>query len=180
MPIACAALAACSHNPAPPIAPPPAVVITLCSTGATAGLALCALLAKMDEPAPLAGGTRVLIAPAGQPALAIRVVGTTMTVKRLDRGKLDLTRSFELSDKERRALADAGAAWSTLPPNADGPVPCKTASYVAAETGAGADYKFSVAQCVALKPLRDLADAYLAIATEKVPELKQGLEQSLD
>jgi hypothetical protein len=40
--------------------------------------------------------------------------------------------------------------------------------------------RFAVSHCVALKPLRDLADAYLALASEKVPELKQGLEQSLD
>jgi hypothetical protein len=177
------ALAACQHDPPPtPPALSPAIVVTLCSTGATGGFALCALLSHMGEPAPLSGGTRVVIAPAGQPALAIRVAGTKMTVKRLDHGKLDLTRSFDLSDKERHALADAGAVWSTLTPNADAPTfaPCKAANYVAAETGMGADYKFSVAQCVALKPLRGLADAYLAIATVRVPELKHGLEQSLD
>ncbi|HWD26184.1 MAG TPA: hypothetical protein VG387_03400 [Rhizomicrobium sp.] len=171
-------LAACQHDapPAPP-ALPPAPVATLCSTAK----AVCGLLAAMNESAPPTG-TRVMIAPAGQPVLAIRVVAAKMTVKRLDHGTLDLERTFDLSDKERHALADAGAAWASLMPNADAPTfaPCKPANYVVAEAGAGTDYKFAVSHCVALKPLRGLADAYLAIATERVPELKQGLEQSLD
>jgi len=179
---------ACQHDsvPAPPSAPPPAPVVTLC--GDTAPLsaadrkALCGLLAAMNETAQPAGGTRVVLAPAGQPALAIRVAGGKMVVKRLDHGRVNVVRVVDLSDKERHALADAATAWSTLTPNADSPTfaACKTANYVAAETGAGANYKFAASHCVALKPLRALADAYLAVATERVPELKQGLEQSLD
>jgi hypothetical protein len=183
-----ATLAACQHNPppAPPAAPPPAPVATLCGdTSPLAALdrkALCNTLAALSETAQPAGATRVVLAPAGQPALAIRVAGGRMTVKRLDHGKLNVERTLDLSDKERHALADAATAWSTLTPNADAPTfaACRTANYVAAETGAGADYKFAVSHCVALKPLRSLADAYLAIATERVPELKLGLEQSLD
>ena len=173
------ALAACQHNPPP--APPLAPMVKLCSTGVIDGSPLCAAFAAMNETALPDGGTRIVLVPHGQPALAIRVMGAKMTVKRLDHGKLDLTRSFDLSDKERRALADAGAAWSVLTPDADNPVAdCKFLNYIAAETGAGGDYKYAVSGCVALAPLSSLANAYLAIATERVPELKQGLEQSLD
>src|SRR6201999_3617949 len=92
--LALSLLAACQHEaPLTPREPLPSVVVTLCSTGASEGFKLCGLLVVMGEPAPLEGGTRFLIAPAGQPALAIRVVGTKMTVKRLDGGKLDLARS---------------------------------------------------------------------------------------
>jgi len=187
-------LAGCSQNPAPPVAAPPAPIVTLC--GADSPLAevdraaLCATRAALKETdLPNAwravGGpvARVILAPAGQPALSVRVVGNVMVVRRLSHGRFDVERIVALSDGERHRLIDAGAAvWSAVPPLADAPtlVACKAPSYIAAETNLNGVVKFAVSRCVALKPLRDLADAYLALASEKVPELKQGLEQSLD
>ena len=186
-------LAACSHNPPPgpppPVAPQPKLV-TLC--GADSPIAAATRKAICDTRAALgetnlsgAGGpvTRVIVIPAGQAALSIRVAGGAMTVRRLTKSKLDIDRTVALSDKERAALRDVGAAaWGSLGPVADAPtlVPCKAASYIVAETSLNGAAKFAVSHCVALKPLRDLADAFLNIASEKVPELKQGLEQSLD
>jgi len=189
------ALAACSHTPppAPPPAPEPKVV-TLCGVdspiAASDRKAICAARAALNETdLPDAwssvGGpvARVIIIPAGQPALSMRVIGAKMTVRRLADGKLTVDRTVDLTEAERATLRDAGAAvWGSLGPNADAPTfaPCKAANYIVAETNLNSMVKFAVSHCVALKPLRDLADAYLAIAGEKVPELRQGLEQSLD
>ncbi|MEJ0041400.1 MAG: hypothetical protein WDM81_03985 [Rhizomicrobium sp.] len=106
-----------------------------------------------------------------------------MTVRRRTNGKIDVDRVVDLTEAERATLRDAGAAvWGSLGPNADAPTfaACGTPNYIVAETNLNSLVKFAVSRCVALKPLRDLADAYLNIAGEKVPELKQGLEQSLD
>jgi len=152
--------------------------------------ALCGTLAKLNEHAlPDAwrdvGGpiVRVTMMPANQASLVIRVLGNTMTIKRIAHGTTDVARVVTLDPAERQALIDAGAkAWPALNENADAPTfaPCKTANIIAAETNLNGNAMFSVAHCVAMKPLRDLADAYLGVASEKVPELKQGLEQSLD
>jgi len=190
----CALLAACSHTPPPPPPAPPPKVATLC--GAASALspadakAVCgtrAALREMELPDAWrdTGGpvARVMLIPAAQAALSIRVIGNTMTVKRISRGTIDVARVVSLSAAERQALIDAGAkTWAAVGPNADAPTfaACKSANYVVAETNLNGDVKFAVSHCVALKPLRDLADAYLAIAGEKVPELRQGLEQSLD
>jgi len=191
-----AMLAACSHNP-PPVPPPAAPqpkVVTLCSADSPIAAAdrnaVCDMRTAFGEgDLPDAwrntGGpvARVLIMPAGQAALSIRVIGGAMTVRRLAQGKLDVDRTIALSDAERATLRDVGAAaWGTLGPVADAPTfaPCKAPNYIAAETNLNSMVKFTVSHCVALKPLRALADAYLNIASEKVPELKHGLEQSLD
>ena len=185
-----AVLAACTHNPPPatlPAAPPPKIV-TLCGADSPLAAAdrktVCDRRAALGETdLPDAGGARVIVIPAGQAALSIRVVGGAMTVRRLAMGRRDIDRTVALSDAERATLRDAGAAaWASLGPTADAPtlVPCKAPNYIAAETALNGTTKFAVSHCVALKPLRDLADAYLNIASEKVPELKQGLDQSLD
>jgi hypothetical protein len=191
----CALLTACAHNPPPappaPQPPPPQVQRSMCDAPVPADrAALCVTLAKLNEHAlPDAwrdiGGpiVRVTMIPAGQPALSIRVLGNSMTVKRLSHSAIDVARVVTLSPDERQALIDAGAkTWGSLNENADAPTfaACKSANYIAAETNFNGVVKFAVSHCVALKPLRDLADAYLRIASEKVPELKQGLEQSLD
>ncbi|MEI9995501.1 MAG: hypothetical protein WDM91_12970 [Rhizomicrobium sp.] len=188
-------LAACStHSPATVPAPPPAPVATLCGPASPLAAAdsklVCNMRAALGETdLPDAwrstGGpvARVILIPAGQAALSIRVIGGKMTVHRLAHGAIELSRTVDLGEGERAALRDAGAkAWGTLGPVADAPTfaPCKAANYIVAETNLNALAKFAVSRCVALKPLRDLADAYLAIASEKVPELKHDLEQSLD
>ncbi len=194
--VAGALLAACSHNPspAPPPVAPQAKLVTLCGTDSPVGAAdrkaVCETRAALGETdLPDAWGStggpvaRVIILPAGQAALSIRVVGGAMTVRRLAQGKLDIDRTVALGDGERAALRDAGAAvWGGLGPVADAPTfaACTAPNYIVAETNLNGLVKFAVSHCVALKPLRDLADAYLAVASEKVPELKQGLEQSLD
>ncbi|MEJ0026816.1 MAG: hypothetical protein WDN01_12380 [Rhizomicrobium sp.] len=188
-----AALAACSHTspPAPLPAPQPKVV-TLCGTDSPISdrKAICDTRAALNESElPDAWGStggpvaRVILIPAGQPALSLRAIGGKLTVRRLTNGKIDIDRVVDLSDAERATLRDAGAAvWGSLGPNADAPTfaACRTPNYIVAETNLNTVVKFAVSHCVALKPLRDLADAYLNIAGEKVPELKQGLEQSLD
>ena len=178
----------------PPAAAPQPKLVTLCGAespiAAADRKAICdtrAALGETDLPDAWrnTGGpvARVLIIPAGQPALSIRVVGAAMTVRRLSNGKLNIDRTVALNDAERASLRDAGAvAWGSVGPIADAPTfaPCKAANYIVAETNLNTSVKFAVSHCVALKPLRDLANAYLNIAGEKVPELKQGLEQSLD
>jgi hypothetical protein len=189
----CALLAACSHTPpAPPAAPTPVHAAALCDAPVPADRKpVCDTLARLNErPLPdeawrAAGGpvARVVIMPAGQPVLAIRVIGGKMTVKRLMHGTVDVARVVELSQAERQGLIDSGAkAWPDLSQNADAPTfaACKTANYVVAESNLNGDGKFAVSHCVALRPLRDLADAYLNLASKKVPELDRDLEQSLD
>ncbi|MEI9991220.1 MAG: hypothetical protein WDM86_14385 [Rhizomicrobium sp.] len=189
-------LSACSHNlpPAPPPAAPQPKVAMLCGADSPVAAvdrkAICDTRAALNE-ADLpdawrdTGGpvARVILIPAGQPALSLRAIGAKLTVRRLAGGKLDVDRTIDLTEAERATLRDAGAAvWGSLGPIADAPTfaPCRTPNYIVAETNLNTLVKFAVSHCVALKPLRDLADAYLAIASEKVPELKQGLEQSLD
>jgi hypothetical protein len=153
--------------------------------------AVCDMLATLrEEPLPFdAWGVagmpvaRVTIMPAGQPVLAIRVIGGRMSVRRIDHGKIDIDRVVSLSDGERLTLLHVGTvAWGSIGENADAPTfaPCKAPNYIAVEANINRVAKFAVSHCVALKPLRDLADAYLNIAGERVPELKQDLEQSLD
>ena len=190
-----AALAACSHNPppAPPPAPQPKVA-SLCDADSPIAApdrkVICDTRAALNESdLPDAwrstGGpvARVILIPSGQPALSLRAIGAKLTVRRLANGKLTIDRTVDLTESERATLRDAGASvWGNLGPVADAPTfaACRTANYLVAETNLNTMVKFAVAHCVALKPLRDLANAYLAIASEKVPELKHGLEQSLD
>lgn len=126
---------------------------------------------------------RVTLMPAGQPVLAMRVIGNSMTVLRYEHGKRDIHKVFTVSAKERQMLVDTGAkAWGTLAANADAPTfaACKVPSIIAAETNLNGDYKYTVSHCAPLKPLRDLADAYLGVAAGHVPDLEKGLEQSID
>ena len=174
---------------------------TMCGHGSPLTAAdrreLCSALGALHEPRLpddwMTRGTpvyRALLLIPGQPVTTIRVETAyepdpgTLTVRRLSHGHIILDESVPLAmkDVETFSALVVSSHIEGQPLNSDAPtlVPCKVPSILVAEAYGNDQYGLTLSHCAAMRPLETFATGAYQFAAARLPELKQGLEQSLD